>query len=145
MYKAFRYSTDVGAYWSVIDDDTYDRVDLADRFLQYMRFARGRAESTTRKYAEAIALYHRYCWSRGRYWDDPDITAFQFWLKVAPSPLQSRACGQVWAGPGHSDPKQQSDQPHYKRRLRGLPRIGEGSLSVKVALDGRVSTLCSPS
>jgi integrase len=101
MYKAFRYDTDAGAYWSVIDDDTYDRVDLADRFLQYMRFARGRAESTTRKYAEAIALYHRYCISRGRCWDDPDITAFQFWLKVAPSPLQSRSHGQVWAGPGH--------------------------------------------
>lgn len=102
MYRAFRYSTDAGAYWSVVNDDTYDRVDLADAFLQYLRFARGRAETTTRKYAESIALYHRFCWARGRDWEEPDITAFQFWLKVTPSPLQSRPPAQVWAGPGHA-------------------------------------------
>jgi integrase/recombinase XerD len=77
MHKAFRYGTGAGAYWSVLDDDddTYDRVDLADRFLQYMRFARGRAESTTRKYAESIALYHRYCSSHGRCWWPVPVTA----------------------------------------------------------------------
>ena len=61
MYKAFWFSTDAGDYWSVVDDDCYEVVELADRFLQYMRFGRGRAESTTRKYAEAIALYHNFC------------------------------------------------------------------------------------
>jgi hypothetical protein len=31
-----------------------------------------------------------------------------------------------------------------RRRRHGLPRIGEGSLSVKVALERRGSTECSP-
>ena len=46
-------------------------------FLQYIRFARGRAESTTRKYAEAIALYHTgSCTERSLDWSQPAITAF---------------------------------------------------------------------
>jgi integrase/recombinase XerD len=55
MYRAFWFSTDAGCYWSVLDDEGYELVDVADRFLQYVRFGRGRAESTTRKCAEAIA------------------------------------------------------------------------------------------
>ena len=61
MYRAFYFNTDAGAYWSVIDDSDYVVVELADNFLQFMRFARGRAESTTRKYAESIALYYNFC------------------------------------------------------------------------------------
>jgi hypothetical protein len=57
MFRAFRFITDAGAYWSVVNDATYETVVAPDRFLQYVRFGRGRAESTTRKYAEAIALY----------------------------------------------------------------------------------------
>ena len=49
-----------------------------------MRFGRGRAESTTRKYAEAIALYLSYCANRSADWAEPDITAFQMWLRVVP-------------------------------------------------------------
>ena len=64
MFRAFRFSTGAGAYWSVVDDGTYETVGVADRFLQYVRFGRGRTESTTRKYAEAIALYLSYCASR---------------------------------------------------------------------------------
>ena len=79
MFRAFRFSTDAGAYWSVVDDGTYETVAAADRFLQYMRFGRGRAESTTRKYAEAIALYFSYCANRCADWAEPDITAFQMW------------------------------------------------------------------
>ena len=56
MYRAFWFSTDAGAYWSVVDDESYDAVELVDRFLQYVRFGRGRSESTTRKYAESIAM-----------------------------------------------------------------------------------------
>ena len=82
---------DGGAYWSVVDDGTYETVTSADRFLQYMRFGRGRAESTTRKYAEAIALYFSYCANRGTDWTEPDITAFQMWLRVAPPPRRSIA------------------------------------------------------
>jgi hypothetical protein len=120
MYKAFRYNTDAGAYWSVIDDDTYDRVDLADRFLQYMRFARGRAESTTRKYAEAIALYHRYCISRGRCWDDPDITAFQFAQGRTLAATVTIPRTGLGGARTQTDPKQQPHQPHYLCRLRNV-------------------------
>jgi integrase/recombinase XerD len=86
MYRAFWFSTDAGAYWSVVGDESYEAVELVDRFLQYVRFGRGRAESTTRKYAEAIALYYNFCSTRSASWGDPDITAFQMWLRIAPSP-----------------------------------------------------------
>jgi integrase len=84
MFRALRFSTDAGAYWSVVDDRTYETVVVADTFLQYFRLGRGRAESTTRKYAEAIALYHSYCATRCTDWAAPDISAFQMWLRVAP-------------------------------------------------------------
>jgi integrase/recombinase XerD len=99
MYRAFWCSTDAGAYWSVVDDDSYETVELADRFLQFMRFARGRAESTTRKYAESIALYYNFCSDRSANVTNPDITAFQMWLRIAPSPRHPHASRRVWAGP----------------------------------------------
>jgi len=101
MHRAFRFNTDAGSYWSVVDDNDYCVVELADRFLQFIRFARGRAESTTRKYAESIALYHCFCSARSADWADPDITAFQMWLRIAPSPRHPHASKRVWAGPGH--------------------------------------------
>jgi hypothetical protein len=90
MYRAFEFTTDAGAYWSVIDDGTYETSTVADRFLQYVRFGRGRAESTTRKYAEGIALYLTYCARCGVEWTEPDLTAFQMWLRVTP-PLRRSA------------------------------------------------------
>lgn len=101
MYRAFHFNTDAGAYWSVIDDRDYVVVELADNFLQFMRFARGRAESTTRKYAESIALYYNFCADRSTHWANPDITAFQMWLRIAPSPRHPHPSRRVWAGPGH--------------------------------------------
>jgi hypothetical protein len=41
MYRAFWFSTDAGCYWSVLNDEGYEVVDVADRFLQYVRFGRG--------------------------------------------------------------------------------------------------------
>jgi integrase/recombinase XerD len=98
MFRAFRFSTDAGVYWSVIDDGTYETVAAADRFLQYMRFGRGRAESTTRKYAEAIALYLSYCANRCVDWTEPDVTAFQMWLRVAPPPRRPAASTSGFGG-----------------------------------------------
>ena len=40
MHRAFWFNTDAGAHWSVINDDDYSDVELADRFLQYMRSGR---------------------------------------------------------------------------------------------------------
>lgn len=85
MFRAFRFTTGAGAYWSVVEDATYETFTVADRFLQYVRFSRGRAESTTRKYAEAIALYLSYCAGRQVPWSEPDMTGFQMWLRVVPS------------------------------------------------------------
>lgn len=85
MFRAFRFTTGAGAYWSVVEDATYETFGVADGFLQYMRFSRGRAESTTRKYAEALALYLSYCASTQVLWTEPDMTGFQMWLRVAPS------------------------------------------------------------
>lgn len=85
MFRAFRFATGAGAYWSVVEDTTYETFGVADGFLQYVRFSRGRAESTTRKYAEAIALYLSYCTIRQVQWTEPDMTGFQMWLRVAPS------------------------------------------------------------
>ena len=84
MFRAFKFATEAGAYWSVVDDGTYETAEVADRFLRYMRFGRCRAESTTRKYAEAIALYLSYCANRSANWTEPDIASFQMWLRVAP-------------------------------------------------------------
>lgn len=85
MFRAFKFTPGAGAYWSVVEDATYETFTVADRFLQYVRFSRGRAESTTRKYAEAIALYLSYCAGRQVLWSEPDMTGFQMWLRVVPS------------------------------------------------------------
>jgi integrase/recombinase XerD len=101
MHRAFWFNADAGAYWSVLDDEDYSIVELADRFLQFMRFARGRAESTTRKYAEAIALYYCFCSDRSTSWADPDITGFQMWLRVR----RHRASRPDEAGMGRPGPR----------------------------------------
>lgn len=102
MHRAFWFCSDAGAYWSVVDDSDYGVEELADRFLQFMRFGRGLAESTSRKYAEGVALYFRFCEERSVHWANPDITAFQMWLKVASAPRHPHTQRHAWAGPGHA-------------------------------------------
>ncbi|BAX95739.1 integrase [Mycobacteroides stephanolepidis] len=100
MYRAFWFCTEAGAYWSVVDDSDYGVQEIADRFLQYLRFGRGLAESTTRKYAEGVGLYFRFCAERSQHWAAPDITAFQMWLRVAPAVRHPDPRRRLWAGPG---------------------------------------------
>lgn len=102
MFRAFWFRTDAGAYWSVVDDSDYSIHELADRFLQFIRFGRGLTESTSRKYAEAVALYFRFCSERSSDWADPDMTVFQMWLRVAPTARHPDPRKRVWAGPGHA-------------------------------------------
>ena len=47
-------------YWTVIDDDLRP-VPVADAYLRHMRFGRDDAESTTKSYAGAVALYVTWC------------------------------------------------------------------------------------
>lgn len=60
----------------------------ADAFLQYARFGRGCAESTTRAYATAIALYLRWCEQVHQDWRAAAdrLGAFMLWLRHAPGP-----------------------------------------------------------
>jgi hypothetical protein len=58
MFRAFLFRTDTGAYWSVGDDDTYKTGRSPTRSCS--------TESTSRKYAEAVALYFSYCGTRAK-------------------------------------------------------------------------------
>ena len=52
-------------YWTVLDEDL-QVVAVADGFLRHQRFGRDGAESTTKAYAHAIALFLRWCARTGR-------------------------------------------------------------------------------
>ena len=51
-------------YWTVLDGDL-QVVAVADAFLRHQRFGRDGAESTTKAYAHAIALFLRWCATDG--------------------------------------------------------------------------------
>nr|WP_280258854.1 site-specific integrase [Nocardia abscessus] len=83
-------------YWTVIDAE-YEVEPVADRYLRELRFGRDRAESTTKSYAESVALFLRWCACSGREWRSAaeDLGLFIVWLKY------TRADGgRVVAGPG---------------------------------------------
>ncbi|MGW1341322.1 tyrosine-type recombinase/integrase [Kribbella sp. NPDC002412] len=71
----------------MLDEDLHVHRE-ADAFLQQMRFGRGCAESTTRAYATATALYLRWCQQVHRDWRDAvdRLGAFMLWLRHAPGP-----------------------------------------------------------
>ncbi len=54
-------------YWTVLDGDLRV-VAVADGFLRHQRFGRDGAESTTKAYAHAIALFLRWCARTDRSW-----------------------------------------------------------------------------
>ncbi|WP_405959574.1 hypothetical protein OG235_02535 [Streptomyces sp. NBC_00024] len=73
-------------YWTVIDDDLRV-VPVADQWLRFLRFGRGRAELTTKSHAGGAALYFRWCLATGRNWTEAarDLGLFMVWLKYTPS------------------------------------------------------------
>jgi integrase len=73
-------------YWTVIDAD-YEVEQVADRYLRELRFGRDRAESTSKAYAESIALFLRWCSQTGREWPTAagDLGLFITWLKYQPA------------------------------------------------------------
>lgn len=97
MLRAFRVRMPSGGcYWTVVDDD-YEVVPVADRYLRELRFGRDRAESTTKAYAESVALFLRWCQRTKREWRTAaiDLGSFIIWLKY------TRADGgRLVAGPG---------------------------------------------
>lgn len=84
-------------YYTVVDDDL-QVVAAADGFLQHLRLGRDRAESTTKSYAGALALYLTWCQRTGRDWRIADrLGGFITWLQHVPS---GAADNQVLPGPG---------------------------------------------
>src|SRR6266699_6393813 len=94
-------------YWTVLDGDL-QVVAVADAFLRHQRFGRDGAESTTKAYAHAIALFLRWCARTGRGWQAgvEQFGLFMVWLAHAgPSASGAEAAGAtgsgvVLAGPG---------------------------------------------
>ena len=86
-------------YWTVLDRDLRV-VAVADAFLRHQRFGRDGAESTTKAYAQAIALFLRWCAQTGRSWQAgiEQFALFITWLAHA-GPSASGADG-GGAGPG---------------------------------------------
>src|ERR1700716_2896372 len=93
-------------YWTVLDEDL-QVVGVADGYLRHQRFGRDGAESTTKAYAHAIALFLRWCGRTGRSWQAgvEHFALFMTWLAHA-GPLaggvdgRGNVSGVVLAGPG---------------------------------------------
>src|SRR2546429_9368675 len=88
-------------YWTVVDDELRP-VPVADAFLRHVRFGRDDAESTTKTYAGAVALYLIWCGLTGLDWRTAAdrLGAVVLWLRHTRGPDAARA-GAAWgAGPG---------------------------------------------
>jgi integrase/recombinase XerD len=97
--RAFPVSLPSGQrYWTVLDEDL-QMVGVADGFLRHQRFGRDGAESTTKAYAHAIALFLRWCVRTGRSWPAgiEQFPLFMTWLAHA-GPAASGVSGVVVAG-----------------------------------------------
>src|SRR5260370_8591208 len=84
-------------YWTVLDEDL-QVVAVADGFLRHQRFGRDGAESTTKAYAHAIALFLRWCARTGRSWQAgvEQFALFMTWLAGAvPAAPRAHAVGAV--------------------------------------------------
>jgi integrase/recombinase XerD len=84
----------------VLDDDLAV-VGVADSFLRQVRFGRDGAESTTKSYANSIALFLRWCARTGRSWQAgvEQVGLFMTWLAHA-GPAAGGTAGAVLSGPG---------------------------------------------
>jgi len=81
-------------YWTVIDSDL--RVmPVADAYLRHVRFGRDAAESTTKTYAGAVALYLAWCAATGQDWGVAAgrMPSFVLWLRHSPAQPGATAGG----------------------------------------------------
>src|SRR5260370_33859151 len=107
-------------YWTVVDDG-YCVVCLADEYLQPLRLGRDGAESTTKSYAEALALYLRWCEQGSRDWRTAAerLGGFITWLRHAPSDPDAPL-----AGPGIADVRGAGRIHRIPSAVRGFLRHG---------------------
>ena len=129
--RAFPVRLPSGArYWTVLDDELAI-VPVADEFLRHVRFGRDGAESTTKSYANSIALFLRWCVRTGRAWQAgvEQLALFMTWLAHA-GPSASGAGAEasvVLAGPGGAP-------------ARGARRINGVLVAVRAMVVHAVST-----
>lgn len=103
--RAFLVRLPSGAgYWTVLDEELAV-VPVPDAFLRHLRFGRDGAESTTRAYAGAIALFLRWCSRTGRDWQAgaAQLGSFMTWLAHAGPQVSGIGAvpgAAVLAGPG---------------------------------------------
>ena len=83
-------------YWTVIDEDLLV-MSVADSYLRYVRFGRDGAESTTKSYAGAVALYLSWCAATGQDWRAAagKIPSFVLWLRHSRSQPEGAPAGGV--------------------------------------------------
>ncbi len=117
-------------YWTVLDDDLAV-VEVADGFLRQLRFGRDGAESTTKSYANSIALFLRWCARNGRAWQAgvEQLGLFMTWLAHADraaSGAGAPAAAVVLAGPG-------SPPARSARRINGVLAAVRGMVVHAVA------------
>lgn len=107
-------------YWTVVDD-TYRVVAAADGYLQHLRLGRDAAESTTKAYAEALALYLRWCEQTSRDWRTAAdrLGGFITWLKHTPGDPDAPV-----AGPGVRDVRSPGRINRILAVVRGFLRHG---------------------
>ena len=112
-------------YWTVLDEDLRV-VAVADDFLRHQRFGRDGAESTTKAYAHAIALFLRWCARTGRSWQAgvERFGLFMTWLAHAgrdASSAESVGAGSVvLAGPGAAPARSPSRINAVLTAVRGM-------------------------
>ena len=111
-------------YWTVLDEEL-SVVPFADAFLRHQRFGRDGAESTTKAYAHAIALFLRWCARTERSWQAgiEQFALFMTWLAHA-GPSASGAdgggAGIVLAGPGAAPARSASRINGVLTAVRGM-------------------------
>lgn len=81
-------------YWTVVDDD-FRIIRDVDEYLRHLRFGQDAAESTTKAYAESLALYLRWCELTQRDWRTAAerLGAFVAWLRHSPSDAAAPTVG----------------------------------------------------
>ena len=107
-------------YWTVVDD-SYCVVRVADEYLQHLRLGRDAAESTTKSYAEALALYLRWCEQGSRDWRTAAerLGGFITWLRHTPGDPDAPL-----AGPGIADVRGPGRINRILSAVRGFLRHG---------------------
>src|SRR5215472_2935410 len=107
-------------YWTVVDDG-YRVVRVADEYLQHLRLGRDAAESTTKSYAEALALYLRWCEMASGDWRTAAGLVHHVAEAHAQRPGGPAGRAGSWGCPGSGQ-----DQPDPERGAWLPPACGRG-------------------